>query len=221
MGSAPRVSKRPKNPPGKVPINMSRIYSYKLSRDFGFAPNPFHGVCTLATCKPQIRKGAQIDDLVIGCGSKALKLEGKIIFAMRVKEKLSFQQYWEDPRFKLKQVDFSSSRSAAYGDNIYHLDNGKWVQEDSHHSHEGGATNQLNLKRDLGSDQVLISDDFVYWGAKAPNMPPHLRDLDGYDLYPNGRNFRCSFTEVFTAGVNAWFENLEDRGNCGRPTSWK
>ena len=64
--------------------SLPRIYSYKLSRDYGFAPNPFHGICTLATCKPQIRKGAQVGDLIIGCGSKELKMQGKIIFAMRV-----------------------------------------------------------------------------------------------------------------------------------------
>src|SRR5712671_5339411 len=34
-----------------------RLYSYVVARDFGFAPNPFFGVCTLATCKPDIRKG--------------------------------------------------------------------------------------------------------------------------------------------------------------------
>ncbi len=28
-------------------------------RDYGFAPNPFHGICTLATCKPVIRRVAR------------------------------------------------------------------------------------------------------------------------------------------------------------------
>lgn len=28
-----------------------RLFSYKQTDDTGFAPNPFHGVCTLATCK--------------------------------------------------------------------------------------------------------------------------------------------------------------------------
>ena len=42
---------------------MSRVYMYVVDRDFGFAPNPFHGVRTLATCKPPIRKGVA---LVIG-----------------------------------------------------------------------------------------------------------------------------------------------------------
>ena len=38
---------------------MSKGYSYIVARDFGFAPNPFNGVLTLATCKPIVRKGAE------------------------------------------------------------------------------------------------------------------------------------------------------------------
>ncbi len=31
-------------------------YEYVMTSDIGFAPNPFYGVCTLACCKPKIRK---------------------------------------------------------------------------------------------------------------------------------------------------------------------
>ena len=199
---------------------MSRVFSYKLSRDFGFAPNPFHGICTLATCKPQIRNAAQVGDLIVGCGSKALKLEEKIIFVMRVTEKLTFQKYWEDPRFFIKRANLKSSKAAAYGDNIYHYENGEWIQEDSHHSFEGGVKNQDNFDRDLGSENVLISDDFVYWGSSAPCIPDNLRDLDGEDLYPDGRFYRAKFPDNFKSAVYNWFESLPMRGNQGRPTCW-
>jgi hypothetical protein len=43
-----------------------------VARDYGFAPNPFFGVCTLATCKPKIRKAAAIGDWVVGTGSSRL-----------------------------------------------------------------------------------------------------------------------------------------------------
>ena len=33
------------------------VYEYVMTSDSGFAPNPFHGTCTLACCKPKIRKG--------------------------------------------------------------------------------------------------------------------------------------------------------------------
>lgn len=200
--------------------SLPRIYSYKLSRDFGFAPNPFHGICTLATCKPQIRKGAQVGDIIIGCGSIELNMQGKIIFAMRVSEKMTFQQYWNDSRFAIKKVDLYSSKSAAYGDNIYHIENGQWVQEDSHHSLDGGEVHTENLDRDTGSDNVLIGVDFIYWGANAPIMPTHLRDLDGDDLLPSGRNYRSNFSDPFRSSVAEWFTNLPYRGNLGRPTCW-
>ncbi|MBQ3833052.1 MAG: hypothetical protein II815_07745, partial [Bacteroidales bacterium] len=35
------------------------LYGYKMTHDTGFAPNPYHGVLTLATCKPLIRKCAK------------------------------------------------------------------------------------------------------------------------------------------------------------------
>ena len=221
MGSTQAISRGTQNRPRQMPMNaMPRIYSYKLSRDFGFAPNPFHGVCTLATCKPQIREGAQVGDLVFGFGSKALNLEERMIFAMRVTEKLSFQQYWDDPRFSAKKASFSSSKAAAFGDNIYHRDRGQWIQEDSHHSLEGGELNKANFDRDLGSENVLVSNDFVYWGAGAPPIPDHLRVLDGDDLYPNGRFFRSRYSEIFRSEVARWFANLPERGNLGRPTCW-
>ena len=57
---------------------MSRVYMYVVDRDFGFAPNPFHGVCTLATCKPAIRKGARVGDWVIGMGGSRSQCDGKM-----------------------------------------------------------------------------------------------------------------------------------------------
>lgn len=79
------------------------VWSYKVARDYGFAPNPFHGVCTLACCKPLIRGHADIGDWVIGAGSKANGLWGKIVYAMIVDETLTFDQYWNDHRFQVKK----------------------------------------------------------------------------------------------------------------------
>lgn len=33
-----------------------RLFAYKMTHDTGFAPNPFWGYLTLATCKPKIRE---------------------------------------------------------------------------------------------------------------------------------------------------------------------
>ena len=67
---------------------LPKIYSYVVARDYGFAPNPFHGVCTLATCKPRIRKAA---DLV---GSASQQRAGFLVFAMKVEDTLTFDEYF-------------------------------------------------------------------------------------------------------------------------------
>ena len=51
-----------------------RLYSYVVRYDIGFAPNPFHGWCTLATCKQDIRIKARVDDWTVGTGSRTTGL---------------------------------------------------------------------------------------------------------------------------------------------------
>ncbi len=50
---------------------MTRLYSYVVVSDHGFAPNPFHGYCTLANCKPRIRWRAQPGGWILGSASRA------------------------------------------------------------------------------------------------------------------------------------------------------
>lgn len=148
----------------------SFLYSYPITRDFGFAPNPFHGICTLATCKPKIRKSAKVGDWVMGVGGCNLaSVKRKCIYLMKVTEKISFQEYWEDSRFAFKKPARNGSRVQMLGDNIYHKDlAGNWIQEDSHHSLSDGSINEVNLSRDTGStDQVLVSEYFFYFGEQA------------------------------------------------------
>lgn len=148
----------------------SYLYVYAITRDFGFAPNPFHGYCTLATCKPIIRKTAHPGDWILGVGgSKLHPVQRKCVFLMKVSEKVSFEEYWSDDRFSLKKPVRNGSLVQMVGDNIYHKGtNGEWIQEDSHHSKDDGTTHPENLERDTsGSQEVLISDCFYYFGNKA------------------------------------------------------
>ena len=46
-----------------------KIYIYTVPVDDGAAPNPYGGVCTLAICKPNLRKIAKVDDWIIGLNS--------------------------------------------------------------------------------------------------------------------------------------------------------
>ena len=80
-----------------------KLYSYVVARDFGFAPNPFFGICTLATCKARIRCTAKVGDWIVGTGSTDFELEGRLVYAMRVSEIASYDEYWDDPRFQMKR----------------------------------------------------------------------------------------------------------------------
>jgi hypothetical protein len=162
------------------------LYIYVVDRDFGFAPNPFHGYCTLATCKPLIRRKAKIGDWIMGVGGTRLKATGKCIYLMKVTEILTFNDYWSDVRFQRKKSIRNGSKVMMVGDNIYHQegDNEYWIQEDSHHSKSDGSPNLKNLKTDTSSANVLMSENFYYFGKNA-------LAIDSESLgYKNGRNYR-------------------------------
>lgn len=150
---------------------MAKGYSYVIVRDYGFAPNPFWGVLTLATCKPRIRKSAQIGDFVIGHSPKG---DGyKIIFIMKVSSIMTFDEYWNNEDYSIKRPVMNGSLVRKYGDNIYHHGaSGNWIQEDSHHSLENGSVNLDNLHRDTGmTDKVLLARDFIYLGKSRIDFP--------------------------------------------------
>lgn len=47
---------------------MNKACFYVMTVDTGFAPNPFHGVCTLAACTPNhCKAGLELGDLIVGC----------------------------------------------------------------------------------------------------------------------------------------------------------
>ena len=146
------------------------LYIYVVDRDFGFAPNPFHGYCTLATCKPGIRNSAIVGDWIMGVGGKRLNATGRCVFLMRITEVKTFDEYWEDSRFKLKKPVRNGSSVMMVGDNIYHRNSrtNSWIQGDSHHSNKDGSTNLDNLHRDTKYNKVLISSLFLYFGLEAP-----------------------------------------------------
>lgn len=184
---------------------MSRIYIYVVARDFGFAPNPFHGYCTLATCKPRLRNVARVDDWVIGMGGSRLKATGQCVYAMRITEKITFNEYWKNPVYLDKKPIRNGSRRMLVGDNIYRfsVEEDKWYQADSHHSHDDGSVNLKNLITDTQSSNVLISNHFFYFGSEAPIVPAHLLRSIGYRNKRNHRTF--DFT---TAGsLIQWLED--------------
>lgn len=198
-----------------------RLFSYVVARDYGFAPNPFGGVCTLATCKPDIRRRAVVGDWIAGLTSAADRSVPGLVYVMRVDEVLTYDTYWADARFQFKKPSRSGSVKQLFGDNIYcQSAPGVWQQADSHHSFESGAPNPANIVNDTKSHGVLISQRFGYWGSSAITVPEQFLDFDGHTVRLK-RGYRSSFPQEFVQAFVAWFEALGAQGFLAPPFTWQ
>ncbi|GAA4738086.1 hypothetical protein GCM10025783_05760 [Amnibacterium soli] len=196
------------------------LYSYVVRYDIGFAPNPFRGLCSVATCKPVIRAHAAIGDWVLGVGSAEHDLRGRLVYAMRVEETVSYDQYWSDSRFRDRRPSLGGSRMQAFGDNIYHRDpvTGAWVQENGRHSLPDGRPNTDHIERDTRSDRVLLSQEFVYFGGDGPVIPAGLRSGDR-DFLKNPRGHAVVRDPAHIDAIVEWVQTLGS-GRLGRPADW-
>ncbi len=195
---------------------MVKLYSYIVRWDTGFAPNPFHRFCTVATCKPKIRKTAQVGDWIISTGSKSKRRDGYIVFAMRVTETMSFHAYWQDPRFLCKRPNSHLGKQAACGDNIYYLDPDakQYCQVPySYHCHKDGTTDLKHLENDTKVDRVLISNDYIYWGGDGPP----LHEFCGVNVCCSVQGYKCKFPDEVVQAFITWIRGFKDKGYVGEP----
>ncbi len=203
---------------------MTRIHSYVVRYDSGFAPNPFYSYCTLATCKPGIRKSANIGDWVVGSGSgdRSVRRRGCLVYAMRVTETMPFDEYDQDPRFEVKKPFRNGSRKQSCGDNIYFRAAAgvAWQQRDSFHSRPDGSPNPDHVARDTGVNRVLISNDFVYFGGVGPEFPNDLRDQKGRPLCKTGIGLTTFYDAQLAANLERWIRGLGVTGYQGAPFEW-
>jgi len=194
------------------------VFSYVVEHDLGFAPNPFHGVCTLACCKPKIRKKAEVGDFILGTGATRPGLLGNLTYWMRVDEILTFDDYWDDRRFRRKKPIMHGTTHLRYGDNIYHR-NGRptYCQEDSFHSLEDGSLSLGDLQRDTGwTDKVLVGHDFAYWGRKGVPLPD-----DHKCFVKKGPGHKQTFSDEQIATLMAWLSEHQQRGFIAEPAHWQ
>lgn len=203
---------------------MTRLFSYVVRYDSGFAPNPFYGYCTLATCKPVIRQAAQVGDWIVGTGSadKKIRRENRLVHAMRIKETLDFRTYWDDSRFRKKRPMRQGSRRQSCGDNIYFRseDDSRWLQLDSFHAHLDASIRANHIVRDTGTDRILISDDYYYFGGEGPEIPAVFRDPSRYDLCRKVRQRKRLEDDDWIDEFSAWLRTFGDPGYYGRPLDW-
>lgn len=179
---------------------------YVVARDFGFAPNPFHNMCTLATCKPVIRRVAEVNDWVVGMGGERLKATGRCIFAMKISAAITFEEYWHDPAYRDKKPKRNGSKKMIVGDNIYSRSEGVWQQENSHHSFSDGKANPHNVQNDTKTNRVLVSDHFYYFGAGAIVIPPVILHRIEYKNRRAHRTFSLFEAQPLIAFIESNYE---------------
>ena len=199
------------------------LLSYVVRYDSGFAPNPFHGNCTLATCKPRIRQYTKVNDWIVGTGSNArgVRRGGYLVYAMRVTEILSTKEYWRDPRFQDKKPNLYYNWVAASGDNIYEpVTSGRWHQLSSYHSHADGSRREDHVRRDTSVEKILVSDDFVYFGGEGLQLPDRFRGGGNFEVVCLHRNYRRVTEEAVVSAFENWIRSLGVTGFQGKPWDW-
>jgi len=143
-----------------------RLRTYKMTFDTGFAPNPYCGMLTLATCKPGIRKCAEVGEWIAGFTSGKLCNDRpgheKLIYLMQVAEKLKFEDYYHKHPEKRPE-------NCICGDNIYRL-GPKGYEQLKNPFHDG-----CHLGEDTSVPYVLLATEFYYFGRDAVIVPEKYR----------------------------------------------
>ncbi len=122
---------------------MNYLRCYIMTWDTEFAPNPHHGILTLATCKPVIRRKAEIGDWISGWTAVRVMDKNntphsfrdgqKMLYLGKVSKIMTFAEYWEqypqkrpvllnaDKVQKRKSCGGRTAENPIYdsGDNIY------------------------------------------------------------------------------------------------------
>ncbi|MBM3324815.1 MAG: hypothetical protein FJY66_04025, partial [Calditrichaeota bacterium] len=151
------------------------LFTYRMTHDTGFAPNPYRGLCTLVTCKPEIRKTATVGDWIVGIGSTAAKctaVRDRLIFAMKVSRKLTLRECdaFTSRSLRGKIPDMRSRNpKKRVGDSIFDFSTNPPKPRRSRH-----YGNEEALRKDLKSKFALLSDHFFYFGDHAISIPRRL-----------------------------------------------
>lgn len=166
---------------------MVTLFSYVVDHDYGYAPNPYDGVCTLVHCKfggvsgrRNIIEMAEEGDWVLGSGgaSRQSAGNGKIIYLMRVDEKLEFGCYLKDTRF---------------------------IDREDHA--DGGHGNKF----------ALVSHNYFYFGRNAISSSELPSSIPVGRLFKKGPNFRRDLPASAVRTLVAWFERSYEVGMHGYP----
>jgi hypothetical protein len=192
------------------------LFSYCIPVDDGAAPNPFWELCTLAICKPAIRRVAKKGDWVVGTGSVDSpigNISGKVVYAMRVSEKKTMRGYdqftsSELPN-KIPQMDHDDRRRRC-GDSIYDFSTFPPSPRPSVHGEGDRDT-------DLGGRYVLLSDHFFYFGDQPVALPETL-----LGIVKQGQGHRSGDNSKYVDDFVNWIHSMgySPATLVGKPQTW-
>jgi len=178
------------------------LYTYCIPFDDGAAPNPFWGTCTLAICKPVIRRTARVGDWVVGTGSRnspAGDTAGRVVYAMKVANTMSMADYdaWTQQQLPAKVPAWRShDHRRRLGDSLYNFSLDPPRQRDGVHGAENVAT-------DLSGQNVLLSSHFFYFGDHAVPLPENL-----LPIVKQGQGHRSWSNQPYVSDFVKWLEKL-------------
>jgi hypothetical protein len=194
-----------------------RLWRYVMVTDNGGAPNYDAPYPTLAICKPMIRKGAEVGDMIMGFAGSIMAPGNPncVLWAGVISEKLTFESYWSDLRFRSKRPGVSRRP-----DNIYRPDGRRLVQvpNDTHTSE--------HIETDVSGRFVLVLEPA--WRIKAGwgTLPVQLSELwwpgasrRGHRQSIIGDDLKDDLFAWLEAGCTTATESPQERGSsCPKPT---
>lgn len=186
----------------------TRLLTYVVSSDTGLAPNPSTNVCTLAVCKPEVRKSAVIgQDWIIGV-STADHGRNRVICVMSVDEKIPYADYFNDARFAAKKPDTDSR-----GDNFFRWGKAGYEVAFRTAAHYG---NPVLIARDVKAPWAVVGHRFWYFGENAPELPKSFHHTNIVLPDRSRRGHRVIDDAALIERFVAWAER-QPQGIHGRP----
>lgn len=169
-----------------------------------------------------IRKHADLNDVIIGIAGSGKRGLGRyhpqLIYWMRVDEILTFDEYWNDPRFKRKRPQIPGPKMNMVGDRTYRHERGApdWSFDTSMHfiasapQIDGG-----HVVNDTKVDRVLLTKYYTYWGRLGPKVPNHL-----LPLFPVRRGQKCTRDGELLAQLHDFIGLAHPMQLAGEPADW-
>ena len=179
------------------------LYCYKMTWDTESAPNPHHGVLTLAICKPTIRRCSQVGDWISGWTAKVVHGKNdriysfdnpKLIYLARVQKKLTFAEYWLQYQEKYPHEIKGMKSLYDSGDNIYKPLVANPNNYNDYEQVDNNNHTKEDIIHDLSGKYVLVCEEFYYYGVEdAIDIEKEIFDvtvprckklvLDDYDRF--------------------------------------